>query len=74
MGNMDEGWTRYVFDTFNVPYSSVRDADMRQGSLNAKFDALIFPSQAATQIVSGNAPERFRRNTRAASLKPASRT
>jgi len=55
MGNMDEGWTRYVFDTFNVPYSSVRDADMRQGSLNAKFDALILPSQPATQIVNGNA-------------------
>ena len=55
MGNMDEGWTRYVFDTFNVPYSSVRDTDMRQGSLNAKFDALILPSQAATQIVIGNA-------------------
>ena len=56
MGNMDEGWTRYVFDTFNVPYTSVRDADMRNGSLNAKFDALILPSQAATQIVNGNAP------------------
>ena len=55
MGNMDEGWTRYVFDTFNVPYSSVRDTHMRQGSLNAKFDALILPSQAATQIVNGNA-------------------
>jgi hypothetical protein len=55
MGNMDEGWTRYVFDTFNVPYSSVRDTDMRRGSLNAKFDALILPSQATTQIVSGNA-------------------
>jgi hypothetical protein len=55
MGNMDEGWTRYIFDTFNVPYSSVRDIDMRQGSLNAKFDALILPSQAATQIVNGNA-------------------
>ena len=55
MSNMDEGWTRYVFDTFNVPYSSVRDTDIRQGSLNAKFDALILPSQSATQIVSGNA-------------------
>lgn len=55
MGNMDEGWTRYIFDTFNVPYSSVRDTDMRKGSLNAKFDALILPSQAATQIVNGNA-------------------
>src|SRR5215510_1229686 len=55
MSNMDEGWTRYVFDTFNVPYSSVRDADMKHGSLNAKFDALILSSQSATQIVNGNA-------------------
>jgi hypothetical protein len=53
--NMDEGWTRYIFDTFNVPYSSVRDVDMRQGALSSKFDALIFTSQAATQIVNGNA-------------------
>ena len=29
MSNMDEGWTRYIFDTFNVPYTSVRDADIR---------------------------------------------
>lgn len=55
MSNMDEGWTRFVFDTFNVPYSSVRDLDMRQGGLNAKFDALIFPSQASVQILNGNA-------------------
>ncbi|HYV12459.1 MAG TPA: M14 family metallopeptidase [Pyrinomonadaceae bacterium] len=52
--NMDEGWTRYIFDTFNVPYTSVRDADVRKGGLSSKFDALIFTSQTATQIVSGN--------------------
>ena len=55
MSNMDEGWTRFVFDTFNVPYSSVRDADMRQGGLNAKFDALVLPSQQSNQIINGNA-------------------
>ena len=55
MSNMDEGWTRFVFDTFNVPFSSVRDVDVRQGSLNAKFDAVILPSQASTQIINGNA-------------------
>lgn len=55
MSNMDEGWTRFVLDTFNVPYSSIRDVDMRQGALNSKFDALIFPSQSSTQILNGNA-------------------
>jgi hypothetical protein len=55
MSNMDEGWTRYIFDTFNVPYSSVRDADMRRGSLSSKFEALILPSQQSTQMVAGNA-------------------
>lgn len=53
--NMDEGWTRYIFDTFNVPYSSARDADIRQGGLHAKFDVLLFPSQRSTEIVAGNA-------------------
>ena len=55
MSNMDEGWTRYVFDTFNVPYSSVRDAEVRQGGLNSKFDVLILTSQASAQILGGNA-------------------
>jgi len=54
MSNMDEGWTRFVFDTFNVPYSSIRDVDARQGGLNSKFDAVILPSQSSTQIINGN--------------------
>ena len=53
--NMDEGWTRYIFDTFNVPYSSARDADIRQGNLHTKFDVLLFTSQRANEIVTGNA-------------------
>ena len=52
---MDEGWTRYIFDTFNVPYSSVRDTDVRQGGLHSKFDVLILTSQANAQILGGNA-------------------
>ena len=55
MSNMDEGWTRFVFDTFNVPYTSVRDADIRQGGLNSKFDAILLTSQQPNQIINGNA-------------------
>jgi hypothetical protein len=59
MGNMDEGWTRFVFDTFNVPYKSVRDADMRQGELAAKFDVIVLPSQRARDIIEGNPVANF---------------
>jgi Zinc carboxypeptidase len=53
--NMDEGWTRFIFDTFNVPYATVRDAEIRQGNLNSKFDVLILTSQRSSEIISGNA-------------------
>ena len=52
--NMDEGWTRYVFDTFNVPYESLRDADVRRGNLRARYDVIILPSQRMKEIVEGN--------------------
>src|SRR2546421_5195147 len=54
--NMDEGWTRYVFDTFNVPYASVHDAEVRRGNLRAKYDVIILPSQRTREIVEGNRP------------------
>jgi len=44
-GNMDEGWTRYVFDTFNVPFKSVRDAGLRDGDLRTRFDVVVLPSE-----------------------------
>ena len=53
--NMDEGWTRFIFDSFNVPYSSVRDVEIKKGSLNSKYDTLILPSQRAAEIMEGNA-------------------
>jgi hypothetical protein len=51
----DEGWTRWVFDTFNVPYESLLDKDVRGGNLRARFDVIILPSQSAKEIVEGNA-------------------
>jgi hypothetical protein len=54
MGNMDEGWTRFVFDTFNVPYSSVKDNEIRQGAIQSKYDVIVFPSQRIREIVDGN--------------------
>ncbi|HMG76466.1 MAG TPA: M14 family metallopeptidase [Pyrinomonadaceae bacterium] len=48
-GNMDEGWTRYVFDTFNAPYESLRDPGLNEGNLRTRFDAIVLPSDRARE-------------------------
>lgn len=48
-GNMDEGWTRYVFDTFNAPFETIRDAAVTEGNLSGKFDAIVLPSDRARE-------------------------
>jgi hypothetical protein len=57
-GSMDEGWTRYVFDTFNIPYTSLRDADVRAGNLRARFETIVLPSMRMREIVEGRAAAR----------------
>jgi Zinc carboxypeptidase len=56
MASMDEGWTRWVFDTFGVPYRTLLDRDVRKGGLRAGYDVIILPSQSAKEIIEGNAP------------------
>jgi len=58
-GSVDEGWTRYVFDTFNVPYKSVVNDDMRVGNLRARFDVIVLPSQSEREIIEGNAAGKY---------------
>jgi hypothetical protein len=59
MASMDEGWTRFVLDTFNVPYESLLDVDVRRGNLHDHYDVIILPSERMTAIVEGNAPKSY---------------
>src|SRR5687767_2844788 len=52
--NMDEGWTRFVFDTHNVPFISVTNSDLQRQDLPAKYDVIVLPSQRAREIVEGD--------------------
>lgn len=52
-GSMDEGWARYVLDTFDVPYLSVRNEMIRAGSLSDFLDVLIIASISGRSLDSG---------------------
>lgn len=52
-GNMDEGWTRLLLEQFSIPYTTVMDADIKKGGLNAKFDVLILPDDMTALIMGG---------------------
>ena len=55
-GNMDEGWTRWVLEQYEFPYTTLRDKDIRAGSLRAKFDVILLPDATYDQMLSGMAP------------------
>jgi len=53
-GNIDEGWTRWVLEQYEFPFTTVHNADIRAGGLRRKFDAIILADQAPREIVDGN--------------------
>jgi len=56
--NMDEGWTRYMFDDLGVPYATLHNKDF-QGTkknkinLKAAFDVIVFADEDADIIKTG---------------------
>lgn len=54
-GNMDEGWTRLMFEQFDVPYKTIMDADVKFGTLSANYDVIVLPADSI-QAMTGERP------------------
>lgn len=52
-GNMDEGWMRYVFDTFEVPYLGVTNEMIRADALRDFLDVLVIAGGSSRQLDQG---------------------
>jgi len=50
---IDEGWTRWLFDAWKVPYVSIVDSLVRAGHLTDKFDAIVLPSEDPSGLLDG---------------------
>lgn len=52
--SMDAGWTTYLFDQYEFPYTTIHDADVRAGNLRDAFDTIVLPDQTPAAIQEGH--------------------
>ena len=50
----EEGWTRFVFEDYEFPYTSINDNDVREGDLNERFDVIVLPHQRVRHLNHGH--------------------
>jgi hypothetical protein len=51
--NSDEGWTRWLLEQYEFPFTSVDSVLLRNGNLRAQFDAIILPGATAETLLKG---------------------
>ncbi len=51
--DMDAGWTRFVLDTYHIPFTVLKPGDFSKTAFTADFDAVIFPSSSKSILMSG---------------------
>ncbi|MGD8699565.1 MAG: BPL-N domain-containing protein, partial [Gemmatimonadales bacterium] len=54
--SMDEGWARWVFETWELPYGTLHDAEIRAGALEQRYDAIVLPDVSPRSIIDGRQP------------------
>ena len=55
-GSMDEGWMRWLFDHFQLPFVTVRNEMLRAGDLDAFLDVLVLPGPGRRDLEQGRWP------------------
>lgn len=51
--SMDEGWTRWLLEQYEFPYTSIRANEIKAGKLRDRFDAVILADQSKTSLLRG---------------------
>ncbi len=51
--NMDEGWSRWVFEQYGVPYATLTDSTARAGDLRSRYDVIVIPDMTLREARDG---------------------
>ena len=57
--NTTEGWLRYVFDEFKVPYRSIRPKEVLKPGFAGQYDVIVFAGDPETEIESGKPKKKW---------------
>jgi len=50
--DMDAGWTRYVFDTYKIPFTIIKPGQIKELKLS-DFDVVVFPDNNKSMLLEG---------------------
>ncbi len=63
MANMSEGWTRWIFDTWDFPYTTLHNPDLQNMDLKSDHDVIVLPDMRSAGIIDGypkgSIPEKY---------------
>lgn len=59
-GVMDEGWTRWLLEQYEFPYSRIRSTEIKAGKLRDRFDVILFANQPKDSLLKGSTEEWIR--------------
>jgi len=51
--NMDEGWTRWIFDKWEFPYTTIYDSEMSNSNLKQSYDVIVLTNVSSKSILAG---------------------
>jgi len=61
--SMDEGWTRWILEMYEIEHVNLHNADVRAGDLRARYDVIVLADMGGNQIIngfgSGSVPPRY---------------
>ena len=50
---MDAGWTRYLFDSYNISYKTIHPDDVEKTDFDKNFDIIVIPDEDKSVLIDG---------------------
>jgi len=51
--SMDEGWTRWILEMYEIEHVNLYNADVRAGDLRSRYDVIVLADMGGNQIING---------------------